>query len=160
MLILVEFVTLVADETLVGQSDVALVGVLLMNSMEPEAFFGQVASHGEVGGALGREQVGDVHQHLCLGVGFEHVEHVVADDGVELPCGVVGAIVVVVAGDVVALPLQFVGVETEATAIVEYLAPQQLVLQQVAGGYAEVGALDGSEIGVVYLLWFHSLSRG
>lgn len=156
MVILVELVAFVADEALVRQFHVALVRVLLVDGMEPEALFFKVAAHGKVGRSLGRKQVGDVHQHLGLGVGFQDVQHIVAEDGVEFALREVWAIVVIVADDVKALLLEFVGIETETASEVENLAPKQIVLHEVSRGHREIRALDGREVGMVYLLWFHS----
>ena len=156
MVVLVEFVAFVADEALVRQFHVALVRVLLVDGMEPEALFLKVATDGKVGRSLGGKQVGDVHQHLGLGVGFQDVQHIVAEDGVELALGEVRAVVVIVADDVIALLLEFVGIETETASEVENLAPEQIVLHEVSRGHREIRALDGREVGMVYLLWFHS----
>ena len=156
MVVLVEFVAFVADEALVRQFHVALVRVLLVDGMESEALFCQVATHGKVGRPLGGKQVGDIHQHLGLGVWFQDVQHIVAEDGVELALGEVWAVVVIVADDVIALLLEFVGIETESASEVENLALEQIVLPEVSRGHREIRALDGREVGVVYLLWFHS----
>ena len=155
MVVLVEFVAFVADEALVRQFHVALVRVLLVDGMEPETLFLKVATDGKVGRSLGRKQVGDVHQHLGLGVGFQDVQHIVAEDGVELALGEVWAVVVIVADDVIALLLEFVGIETESASEVENLALEQIVLHEVSRGHREIRALDGREVGMVYLLWFH-----
>lgn len=156
MVVLVEFVALIADEALVWQFYVTLVSVLLVDGVEPEALFRQVTSYRKVGRPLRGKQVGDIHQHLGLGVGFQDVQHIVAEDGVELALGKVGAIIIVVARDVVSLFLQFVRIETIATTEVENLALQQIVLNEVSRGHREIRALDGREVRMVYLLWFHS----
>ena len=87
MVVLVEFVTFIADEALVRQFHVTLVRVLLVDGMKSEALFRQVATYRKVGCPLGGKQVGDIHQHLGLGVGFQDVQHIVAEDGVELALG-------------------------------------------------------------------------
>ena len=115
MVVLIEFVAFVGDKTLVWQFHVTLVRVLLVDGMEPESLFRQVATDGKVSRPLWREQVGDIHQHLSLGVGFQDVQHIVAEDGVELALGKVGAVIVIVADDVEALFPEFVGIETKAT---------------------------------------------
>lgn len=51
---------------------------------------------------------------------------------------------------------QFVRIETIATTEVENLALQQIVLNEVSRGHREIRALDGREVRMVYLLWFHS----
>lgn len=160
MVVLVEFVAFVADEALVRQFHVTLVRVLLVDGMEPEALFIKVATDGKVGRSLGRKQVGDVHQHLGLGVGFQDVQHIVAEDGVELALGEVRTVVVIVADDVKALLLEFVGIETESASEIENLAPEQIVLHEVSRGHREIRALDGREVGMVYLLWFHRFIGG
>ena len=156
MVVLVEFVAFVADEALVRQFHVALVRVLLVDGMEPEALFLKVATDGKVGRSLGGKQVGDVHQHLGLGVGFQDVQHIVAEDGVELALREVRAVIVIVADDVKALLPEFVGIETETASEVENLALEQIVLHEVSRRHREIRALDGREVGMVYLLWFHS----
>ncbi len=156
MVVLVEFVAFVADEALVRQFHVTLVRVLLVDGMKPEALFFKVATDGKVGRSLGGKQVGDIHQHLGLGVGFQDVQHIVAEDGVELALGEVRAVVVIVADDVKALLLQLVGIETETASEVENLALEQIVLHEVSGGHREIRALDRCEVGMVYFLWFHS----
>ena len=160
MVVLVEFVAFVADEALVRQFHVTLVRVLLVDGMEPEALFFKVAAHGKVGRSLWGKQVGDVHQHLGLGVGFQDVQHIIAEYGVELALGEVRAVVVIVADDVIALLLEFVGIETETASEVENLAPEQIVLHEVSRGHREIRALDGREVGMVYLLWFHRFIGG
>ena len=40
VIVLIEFVTLVGDEALVRQLDIALISILLVYGMEPEALFG------------------------------------------------------------------------------------------------------------------------
>ena len=124
MVVLVEFVAFVGDKTLVWQLHVTLVRVLLVDGMEPEPLFRQVATDGKVSCPLWREQVGDIHQHLGLGVGFQDVQHIVAEDGVEFALGEVRAVVVIVADDVKALLPEFVGIETETASEVENLALQ------------------------------------
>ena len=156
MVVLVEFVAFVGDEALVRQFHVTLVRVLLVDGMKPEALFRQVATHGKVGRPLGGKQVGDIHQHLGLGVGFQDIQHIVAEDSVELPLRKVRAVVIIVADNVKALLPEFVGIETETASEVENLAPEQIVLHEVSRGHREIRALDGREVGMVYLLWFHS----
>lgn len=121
MVVLIEFVAFVGDKTLVWQFHVTLVRVLLVDGMEPESLFRQVATDGKVSSPLWREQVGDIHQHLGLSVRFEYVQHIVAEDGVELAIGEVGAVIVIVADDVKALFFQLIGIITKATAVVEDL---------------------------------------
>lgn len=143
MVVLIEFVAFVGDKTLVRQLYITLVCILLVDGMESEALFCQVTTHGKVGRPLGGKQVGDIHQHLGLGVWFQNVQHIVAEDGVELALGKVGAIIIVVARDVVSLFLQFVRIETIATTEIENLAPEQIVLHEVSRRYGEIRALDG-----------------
>lgn len=143
MVVLIEFVAFVGDKTLVWQFHVTLVRVLLVDGMEPEPLFRQVATDGKVSRPLWREQVGDIHQHLSLGVGFQDVQDIVTKDGVELALGEVRAIVVIVADDVKALLLEFVGIETESASEVENLAPEQIVLHEVSRWHREIRALDG-----------------
>ena len=143
MVVLVEFVAFVGDKTLVWQFHVTLVRVLLVDGMEPEPLFRQVATDGKVSCPLWREQVGDIHQHLSLGVGFQDVQDIVTKDGVELTLGKVGAIIIVVARDVESLFLQFVRIETIATTEIENLAPEQIVLHEVSRRHGEIRALDG-----------------
>ena len=157
MVVLVEFVAFVGDKTLVRQIHVTLVRVLLVNGMKPESFFCQVTPYGKVGRSLWGKQVGDIHQHLGLRVGFEHVQHIVAEDGVKLALGEVWAVVVIVADNVKALLLEFVRIETKSTSEIENLALQQIVLHEVARGYREIRAFDGREVRVIYLFWFHRL---
>ena len=157
MVVLVEFVAFVADEALVWQFHVTLVSVLLVDSVEPEALFRQVTSYRKVGRPLGGKQIGDIHQHLGLGIGFQDVQHIVAEDGVELALGEVRALVVIVAYDVKAQLPKFVGIETETASEIENLALQQIVLHEVSRRHREIRALDGREVGMVYLLWFHRL---
>ena len=52
MVILVEFVALVGNEALVRQFHITLVCVLLVDGVEPEAFFLKVAAHGKIGRSL------------------------------------------------------------------------------------------------------------
>ena len=156
MVVLIEFVAFVADEALVRQFHVTLVRVLLMDGMKPETFFCQVATHGKIGRSLWGKQVGDIHQHLGLSVWFQDVQHIVAEDGVEFALGVVWAVVVIVADDIKALLHQLVRIETESASEIENLALQQIVLHEVSRGHREIRALDGREVGMVYLLWFHS----
>lgn len=127
-----------------------------MDGVEPEALFRQVTSYRKVGRPFWGKQVGDIHQHLGLGIGFQDVQHIVAEDGVELALGEVWAVVVIVADDVEALFPEFIGIETKATSEVENLAPEQIVLHEVSRGHREIRALDGRKVGMVYLLWFHS----
>lgn len=127
-----------------------------MDGVEPEALFRQVTSYRKVGRPLRGKQVGDIHQHLGLGVGFQDVQHIVAEDGVELALREVRAVVVIVADDVEALLPEFVGIETETASEVENLASEQIVLHEVSRGHREIRALDGCKVGMVYLLWFHS----
>ena len=143
MVVLIEFVAFVGDKTLVRQLYITLVCILLVDGMESEALFCQVTTHGKVGRPLGGKQVGDIHQHLGLGVWFQYVQHIVAEDGVELALGKVGAIIIVVARDVVSLFLQFVRIETIATTEIENLAPEQIVLHEVSRRHGEIRALDG-----------------
>ena len=117
--------------------------------MESEALFCQVTTHGKIGRSLWGKQVGDIHQHLGLSVWFQDVQHIVAEDGVELALGEVRAVVVIVADDVKALLLEFVCIETETASEVENLAPEQIVLHEVSRGHREIRALDGREVGVV-----------
>ena len=156
MVVLVKFVAFVADEALVRQFYVTLVSVLLVDGVEPEALFRQVTTYRKVGRPLRGKQVGNIHQHLGLGVGFQDVQNIVAEDGVELALGEVGAVVVIVADDVEALLPKFVGIETETASEVENLPLQQIVLHKVSRRHREIRALDGREVGMVYLLWFHS----
>ena len=143
MVVLIEFVAFVGDKTLVWQFHVTLVRVLLVDGMEPEPLFRQVATDGKVSRPLWREQVGDIHQHLSLGVGFQDVQDIVTKDGVELALWEVRAVVVIVADDVKALLLEFVGIETETASEVENLAPEQIVLHEVSRWHREIRALDG-----------------
>ena len=156
MVILVELVALVGNEALVRQFHVALVRVLLVDGMEPEALFFKIAADGKVGRPLGGKQVGNIHQHLGLGVGFQDVQHIVAEDGVELALGEVRAVVVIVADDVEALLPKLVCIETETASEIENLALQQIVLHEVSRRHRKIRALDGREVGMVYLLCFHS----
>ncbi len=156
MVVLVEFVTFVADEALVRQFHVTLVRVLLVDGMKPEALFFKVATDGKVGRSLGGKQVGDIHQHLGLGVGFQDVQHIVAEDGVELALGEVRAVVVIVADDVEALLPKLVCIETETASEIENLALQQFVLHEVSRRHRKIRALDRCEVGMVYFFWFHS----
>lgn len=155
MVVLVEFVAFVADEALVRQFHITLVRVLFVDGMKPETLFLKVATDGKVGCSLWGKQVGNIHQHLGLGVGFQDVQHIVAEDGVEFALGEVRAVVVIVADDVKALLPEFVGIETETASEVENLALQQIVLHEVSRRHREIRALDGREVGMVYLLWFH-----
>ena len=143
MVVLVEFVAFVGDEALVRQFHVTLVRVLLVDGMKPEALFRQVTTYRKVGRSLGGKQVGNIHQHLGLGVGFQDVQHIVAEDGVELALGKIGSVIVIVADDVEALLPEFVGIETETASEVENLALQQIVLHEVSRGHGEIRALDG-----------------
>ena len=132
-MVVLEFVAFVGDKT----------RVLLVDGMEPEPLFRQVATDGKVSSPLWREQVGDIHQHLSLGVGFQDVQDIVTKDGVELALWEVRAVVVIVADDVKALLLEFVGIETETASKVENLAPEQVVLHEVSRWHREIRALDG-----------------
>ena len=143
MVVLVEFVAFVGDKTLVWQFHVTLVRVLLVDGMEPETLFFKVTSYRKVGRPLRGKQVGDIHQHLGLGVGFQDVQHIISEYGVELALREVRAVVVIVADDVIALLLEFVGIETETASEVENLAPEQIVLHEVSRGHREIRALDG-----------------
>ena len=157
MVVLVEFVAFVGDEALVRQFYITLVRVLLVDGMKSEALFRQVATYRKVGCPLGGKQVGDIHQHLGLGVGFQDVQHIVAEDGVEFTLRKIRAVVVIVADDVKALLPEFVRIETKSTSEIENLAPEQIVLHEVSRGHGEIRALDGCEVRVIYLLWFHRL---
>lgn len=143
MVVLVEFVAFVGDEALVRQFHVTLVRILLVDGMKPEAFFCQVTTDGKISRPFWGEQVGDIHQNLDLGIGFQDVQNIVTKDGVELALGKVGAVVVIVADDVEALLPEFVGIETETASEVENLALQQIVLHEVSRGHREISALDG-----------------
>lgn len=143
MVVLIEFVAFVGDKTLVWQFHVTLVRVLLVDGMEPEPLFRQVATDGKVSSPLWREQVGDIHQHLSLGIGFRDVQDIVTKDGVELALWEVKAVVVIVVDDVKALLLEFVGIETETASKVENLASEQIVLHEVSRWHREIRALDG-----------------
>ena len=57
MIVLIEFVTLIRDETLIWQFDIALVCVLLVDGMNAESFFCQVASYCIVCRAIGLEKI-------------------------------------------------------------------------------------------------------
>ena len=124
MVVLVEFVAFISDNALVWQFYNTLICVLLVDGMEPEALFFKVATDGKIGRSLWGKQVGDIHQHLSLGIGFQDVQHIIAEDGVEFALGEVRAIVVIVADDVKALLPEFVGIETETASEVENLALQ------------------------------------
>ena len=156
MVVLIEFVAFVGDKTLVRQLYITLVCILLVDGMESEALFCQVTTHGKVGRPLRGKQVGDIHQHLGLGVGFQDVQHIVAEDGVEFALGEVRAVVVIVADDVEALLPKLVCIETETASEIENLALQQIVLHEVSRRHRKIRALDGREVGMVYLLCFHS----
>ena len=156
MVVLVELVAFVADKALVRQFHVTLVRILLVDGMKSEALFCQVTTDGKISRPLWGEQVSDIHQYLGLGVGFQDVQHIVAEDGVKLALGEVWAVVVIVADDVEALLPEFVGIETETASEVENLAPEQIVLHEVSRGHREIRALYGCKVGMVYLLWFHS----
>ncbi len=58
MVVLIEFVVGVRDKALVRQFHVALIGVLLMDGMQTETFFHEVAAHREKGCAVWGKQVG------------------------------------------------------------------------------------------------------
>lgn len=120
-----------------------------MDGVEPEALFRQVTSYRKVGSPLGGKQVGDIHQHLGLGVGFQDVQHIVAEDGVELALREVRAVVVIVADDVEALLLQFIRIEAIATTEVENFPLQQVMLHEVSRRHGEVRAFDSREVWVV-----------
>ena len=143
MVVLVEFVAFISDNALVWQFYITLICILPMDGMEPEALFFKVAAHGKIGRSLWGKQVGDIHQHLGLGVWFQDVQHIVAEDGVELALGKVGAVVVIVADDVEALLPEFIGIETETASEIENLAPKQIVLHEVSRRHGEIRALDG-----------------
>lgn len=128
MVVLVEFVAFVGDKTLVRQFYITLVSVLLVDGMKPKALFRQVTTDGKVGRSLWGKQVGDIHQHLGLRIGFEHVQHIVAKDGVKLVLGEVRAVIVIVADNVKALFPEFVRIKTKSTSEIENLAFQQIVL--------------------------------
>ena len=140
---MIEFVAFIGDEALVWQFDVALVSVLLVYGMQPEALFGQVTTYGEVCCSFWGKQVGYIHQHLGLCVWLQYIQYVIADDGIELSLREVGTIVVVIARDVISLFLQFVRIETKSTSEVENLAPEQIVLHEVSRWHGEIRALDG-----------------
>ena len=152
MVVLIEFVAFVGDKTLVRQLYITLVCILLVDGMESEALFCQVTTHGKVGRPLGGKQVGDIHQHLGLGVWFQDVQHIVAEDGVELALREVWTVVVIVADNVKALLPEFVGIETKSASKIEYFTLQQIVLHEVSRRHREIRALDGREVGMVYLL--------
>ena len=125
---LIEFVGLIMYQTLKRQNYVALVGVLFMDGMQAETFLFQVASHRIISHSVWFEQIAHHHHHIRLRVGFEHIEHIDADDRVELAFGELGAIIVIVAFNVIALPFQFVGIEAEATTEIKDSAFEQIVL--------------------------------
>lgn len=128
VVILIEFVALVSDEALVWQLDVALISPLLMDGMESKTFFCQITANGEVSSSLWREQVGYIHQYLCLCVWLQYIQHIIADDGIELSFREVRAIVIIIANYIMPLLLQFICIETIAAAEVENLPFQQIHL--------------------------------
>ena len=156
MVVLIEFVAFVGDKTLVRQLYITLVCILLVDGMESEALFCQVTTHGKIGRSLWGKQVGDIHQHLGLSVWFQDVQHIVAEDGVEFTLRKIRAVVVIVADNIKALFLEFVCIETKSASKIEYFTLQQIVLYEVSRRHREIRALDGREVGMVYLLWFHS----
>ena len=78
VLILIEFITFVGYQTLIGQFYITLIGVLLVNSMQPETFFRQVSTHSKVCRSFGRKQIGDVHHHFCLCIRFQHIQDIMS----------------------------------------------------------------------------------
>ena len=120
MLILIEFITFVGYQTLIGQFHITLIGVLLMNGMKPETFFLQVSTYSKVRRSFRRKQIGDVHHHFCLCIRFQHIQHIVAYNSIKLPFWIIWAIIIIIAHYVIALTLQIIRVETKTAAEIQY----------------------------------------
>ena len=90
-----------------------------MNGMKSETFFGQVAANGKVCRSLWRKQSGDIHQYLCLCIRLQPIQHIIADDGIEISFREVRAIVIIIANYIMPLLLQFIRIEIIAATEVE-----------------------------------------
>ena len=96
MVVLIQFVTLVGNETLVWQFDVALIGILFMYGVESETFFCQVTTYCKICSSFWREKISNIHQYLRLGIGLKNIQYIITKDGIKLSFGEVGPIVIII----------------------------------------------------------------
>lgn len=150
MMILVKLIARVPFQTQERQTHIALIGVLAIDGMQPESFFRQVTTHGKKGRSCGRKKIGHVHHHFGLRVGFQHVQHIVAQDGVELSFRIFRPVIIVIPHNVISLPFQFVCVKSIPATKIQNASLQQTVLKQITGRRRKAGALDGGQVRMVY----------
>lgn len=120
--IAVDFTELGTHNSLKWQTDVRLIrrDVVLVVLSIAGAF--KVPSHGIEGRAGGAKIFGDVHEHVCLLPFEEHVQHVMAENGVERAVGALWGVVGIVSFHFEALFAQKVNIGPMPAAEIEHAA--------------------------------------
>ena len=159
MNVLVKFIAGGTFQTQKRQTNIALISVLPMDGMKTEAFFLQITPHCKISRATWMKQVGDIHHYFGLSIRFKHIQHIIAEDGIEFPFRIIRTIIIVITYDIISLTFQLIRIKSKSATKIKNASFQQTMLKQITGRYGERRPPDSSQVRMVYFFGFHKIQN-